>query len=250
MLFSKSRYHSSYFHNVTYQLAGNLYDSRSSLTDYFSLKTENELLRLENEQLRNLIKKSFIKSDADVITFRDSLYREKYKHISANVVNITTTNPKNLITINRGSDKNISEGMGVISSNGLVGHVVRVSKNFSIVKPVINTEFASLVKLKKNNESGTLSWRWGEQSAFVNRVPKHVNVTKGDTVITSPTENSFPESTVIGTVDEVILNSGEAFYNLKLKLATDFEKLKTVYVIEDVFKEEQLELESNIGANE
>lgn len=246
LLFSKNPYHNSYFSNVTQALTGNLYNSRASISDYFSLQRENNTLHKENEMLRDLLKSSHIKYNANVITYRDSLYRAKFQHIGADVVNITTQHPKNYITIDRGVNDGVKEGMGVISSFGMVGHIVKVSANFSIVKPVLHKDFALVVKLKNNNERGTLKWNWAKQKAIVNRIPKHVNVKEGDVVTTSSSESIFPPETAVGKVEKVILKSGEAFYSLELKLATDFSALKSVYVVKNVFKKEQNALELSI----
>ena len=54
--------------------------------------------------------------------------------------------------------------------------------------------------------------------------------------------NDFPEGVPVGYVVEAEPLSGSGFYKVKIRLATDFNKLDHVYVINNRFREEQEEL--------
>jgi len=70
-------------------------------------------------------------------------------------------------------------------------------------------------------------------------------IAEGDTIITSGLANDFPEGIPVGYVVSTETLSGSGFYKIKIRLATDFNKLDHVYVIDNKFKNEQEQLTSN-----
>ena len=67
-------------------------------------------------------------------------------------------------------------------------------------------------------------------------IPKHANVLKGDSVITSGYSSTFPKGIFVGRVESVGFESGSSFYDLKVKISTDFNNLSYVYVVIDKTK--------------
>ncbi|MBR6441280.1 MAG: rod shape-determining protein MreC, partial [Bacteroidales bacterium] len=63
-----------------------------------------------------------------------------------------------------------------------------------------------------------------------------------DTIVTSGMANDFPEGIMVGYVDGLSTARGSGFYNVKVRLATEFTKLDHVYIINNRFKSEQDEL--------
>jgi rod shape-determining protein MreC len=49
---------------------------------------------------------------------------------------------------------------------------------------------------------------------------------------------------MIGTVESFERKSGEYFFTVKIKLSTEFKKLSHVYIVTNMLKKEQQELES------
>ena len=74
-------------------------------------------------------------------------------------------------------------------------------------------------------------------------IPTHVQLAKGDTIVTSAYSLTFPEDIRIGTVESKEKKAGEYFYTVKVKLLTDFKKLTHVYIVNNMLKQEQQELE-------
>jgi rod shape-determining protein MreC len=97
--------------------------------------------------------------------------------------------------------------------------------------------------LKNTNYFGSLHWD-GKRSGYgaTQRIPHHVSLNEGDTIVTSGFSAIFPEGIMVGTIDDFEIEGGN-FYTVRVNLSTDFRKLNYVYVIEDLFREELLELE-------
>ena len=73
----------------------------------------------------------------------------------------------NFITINKGSNDKVSIDDGVISENGLIGIVNNVSRNFSTLISILNTDLNINAKLKNSNHFGSLNWS-GESYEHIN----------------------------------------------------------------------------------
>jgi rod shape-determining protein MreC len=133
--------------------------------------------------------------------------------------------------------------MAVVSPNGIVGIVNGVSSNFSYVMSLLHSETKISAKLKKNNATGSVSWEGGSyKSGMLADIPSHILIKTGDTVITSGFSLDFPEGIIIGNIASYTLNPGDNFYKIKINFSTDFNKLDNVYVVKNLFKEEQLKL--------
>ncbi len=69
-------------------------------------------------------------------------------------------------------------------------------------------------------------------------VPRHARYNTGDTVVTSGFSTTFPYGINVGTVMNRVRIADDNFYVLKIRLASDFETLSAVRVINDFYKAE------------
>jgi rod shape-determining protein MreC len=160
------------------------------------------------------------------------------------VVNNSTNRRNNFITLDKGSKQGVQINMAVITSTGVVGQVKDVSENFCTVMSMLHSRTTISSKLKKDGSYGPLTWDGKDYSnATLSDIPTHVRLTKGDTIVTSAYSLTFPENIMIGTVESYERESGKYFYTVKVKLSTDFKKLTYVYIVNNMFKEEQEALE-------
>ena len=183
----------------------------------------------------------------------DTLYFQQYKYLSAKVVNNSIHQRNNHIIINQGTEQGIKPGMGVISSKGLVGLVKDVSAHYSAVVSVLNGNTQISVKLKKNSYFGIMTWETDDNSntATLKKIPNHVDLQIGDTVLSKGASTIFPEGVLAGTVREFEAIPGSDFYDIKIKLTTNFANLSYVYIVKNLLKTEQQGLEEKIvGIND
>lgn len=75
-------------------------------------------------------------------------------------------------------------------------------------------------------------------------IPSHVILLKGDTIITSGNSHIFPEGINIGVVDEYLETPGEKFNTAIINFAVDYNNLFYGYVITNLNKEEQIQIDS------
>jgi len=81
--------------------------------------------------------------------------------------------------------------------------------------------------------------------SFLKDIPNHVIREVGDTIVTSGYSIIFPEGKVIGTISDfqIYRKKQSNFVDIRVKLATDFKNLGYIYIIGNIDKEAQLELE-------
>ena len=109
--------------------------------------------------------------------------------------------------------------------------------------PLINTNLRVSAKLKKNGYYGSLQWDGNDyRYSYLNDIPFHVEVTQGDSIVTSGFSSIFPEGELIGFVESVNKETAN-FLTIKVKLAVDFKKISDVYVVGNLNKSEKLQLE-------
>jgi rod shape-determining protein MreC len=204
----------------------------SEVRGYFSLRSQNEQLAAENVTLRNQL--SSMKSEEN---------GGRYAYMSAKAVQMTTHKLHNYITINRGSNEGVVRGQGVRNEDGVVGIVKTVGLNYSVVLPVINTNSNISCRFVKNDYAGTLKWD-GKDSRFaqLTDVAAHMVVNPGDTIVTSGLSPVFPEGIPVGIVENSVLKEGDSYYTIRVRLSTNFKRLKYVEIVQNKDQEELEEL--------
>ncbi len=194
--------------------------------DYFSLRSDNELLKSENAQLRTAL--GWVDTFAKQAP--DSLVCPLY--IPAKVIRFTQSGMRNYLTIDKGASDGIAEGMGVRNQEGAVGIVCTVNEHYSVVIPLIHVDVNVSCRFLKNDYLATLRWMGGNPDyASLQDVAAHIPVYVSDTLVTSGLTSSFPEGVPVGLVAEKSLQPGDSYYTIRVKLNTDFRKIKYVEVI-------------------
>ncbi|HNZ41985.1 MAG TPA: rod shape-determining protein MreC [Bacteroidales bacterium] len=236
-------YQQSVFINSANAITGGIFTMQSNLTDYLSLKIINKRLAEENARLRNNQRSAFLSTNNKTFVVDDTLYQQQYEYTEARVVANTTNKINNYITLNKGFNHGIRKEMGVITPLGVAGIVKDVSANFCTVTSVLHSKSKISAKIKKNNYIGTLVWEGGDyRLANLKDIPTHVKIASGDTIVTSGYSLIFPGGLMIGTVYFYDSNKDNDFYNIKIRLSTDFNKISYVYIVKSLMKPELEEL--------
>lgn len=226
------------------QMVGNIYDLNNGITEYFRLKSVNEDLAIENAALRSLLNESKYISSSRVYGITDSVSRQHYTYVLAKVINNSTDRRSNYLTIDRGILQGVEPEMAVISSNGIVGIVKDVSKNFASVISVLHKNSSISAKLADTEYIGSLVWDGrNPKLAQLMDIPNHVQLVEGMLIQTSGFSAMFPSGIKIGTVRSFETEQGDNFYSIEVDLLTDMSSVSLVYVVNNLMRLEQTELE-------
>jgi rod shape-determining protein MreC len=248
MVFQNNNYQKAFATNFSRNISGYISSNLYSLKQYLVLSEINKALIEENTKLRNSLISSYKQrvTNTGNIEF-DSAWARQYEYIPARVIMNSVNKQNNFIYIDKGSIHGMQTDMAVISSTGVVGIVTGVSDNFSTIIPLLNTDLRISSKLKNTHYFGSLHWDGrNPEFAILNEIPHHVSLNAGDTIVTSGFSAIFPEGIMVGTIDDFKIEGGN-FFSVRVNLSTDFRKLNYVYAIDNILKEELLELERIIS---
>ena len=246
-----SNYQSSRLMSAAGGVAGSWYKGINSIGGYIGLKGENDRLAAENARLRARLAESYISFSDSVFTVNDTTYHQRYTYTEAKVIKNSWSQQNNYIMVNKGHDHGIKPDMAVISPDGIVGVVISTSANFSTIMPVLHSDSRNSVKVLRTGISGHLVWDGLDyRYAQVLDVPTTHQFDDGDTIITSGLASDFPEGILVGFVESAETLKGSGFYKVRIKLATDFNKLDHVYIIGNRFRDEQQQLMAKLNDNQ
>lgn len=255
LIVKNNRYQNAAFLNSTNRYAARMMAASNAVFDYVNLREVNADLALENAKL-NDSNARLIQQGGNVAPkgyWLDSLVAQRYRFKVAKVINNSTRRTNNYLTLDKGTLDGIKPGMGVISPEGVVGKVKYCSDHFSNVVSLLHTEMQVSSQIKKNGTFGTARWV-GRNAKEINLlyIPRHVELQKGDTVVTTSYNTIFPEGVMVGILKDFSLKGDDAFYDINLELSTDFYRLSYVYIVENLLQTEQdsLERRTLTGLNE
>lgn len=246
LMIRNNHYQNATVLNSANAYSGYLLSVSKSVSDYFGLFQVNQALAQENAELRDqLIRQGEqLKRIASQSEELDSLVVSRYEFISAQVINNSTRRKRNYITLDKGLQDGVEPGMGVISSQGIVGKVKYCSQHFSTVISLLHSDMRISAQLKKNNELGTVLWNGVRPEVVqLHEIPNYLEIQEGDTILTSGYNATFPPRLMIGSIEK-ISRSELTFYDLDIRLSTSFNRLDHVYVVQNLLKVEQDSLET------
>ncbi|SHE54123.1 rod shape-determining protein MreC [Psychroflexus salarius] len=234
LTFYAHTYQNTNFVNSTNFISANIYSMQASVSEYFNLKSQNEVLHQENkflrEQLLNLEGLNQLDTTKPKITQDLNLNDSLYTIIPAEVVSNSYNNPDNYLLLNKGTNDGIENELAIFSSLGIIGITEYTSANFSRVISILNRNISINAKLKKSNHFGTLTWdAVSVEVAKLKDVPRSAPVAIGDTIITGGKSFIFPEELPIGTIQDFELIQG--YFEIEVRLFNDMTNLGKVYIL-------------------
>ena len=249
MLATNDGYHNIMVSNRLIAMESALEQKVTGATRYFRLKKINDSLVNENLALRNRLENVFRDDNLCFTPVNDTVHKQQYYYTSAVVINQSANRQKNYLTLDKGSRDGIEQGMAVVGPDGIAGSIIGVSPNFSVAMSVLNLDFRLSARFKKNGYYGSLVWDGTDKTRVsLNEIPHHVDISVGDTIETSGYSSIFPAGILIGLVESYDREGGD-FSRIEVTLATDFNSLTNVYIIGNLVKAEQLDLEQAFTSN-
>jgi rod shape-determining protein MreC len=274
IIVSLNKEHREISQGLFLEMSGSVGELQTSVVGYFNLSTENEKLLARTAILEADIDR--LRDSIDALTFgyprhagfmllpdsvrKDSILmakfltpgvqdsaeaREAFRFIPCRAVNNTVRLNYNYITLDKGRRHGVRTDMGVISPDGIAGHVIGVSENFALALSVLNRKFRLSAEILHNNNVGTLNWDGGSADlATLDFIPQTSRIKKGDTVVTTGYGKVFPSNYLIGTVEDYNTDEQDGFYHIDVKLATNFNALHHLFLVDFQLHEEMATLDT------
>jgi len=201
---------------------------------YFYLRgvrAENRSLKLQIERMS--LEQVRMSQDADQARRLQALLAFKEQFISqtmaAQVIGSSGSELSRSVYIDKGESSGIKPDMAVITSDGIVGKVLRVYGSTSLVL-LINDQTSGVgALLDKTRLQGILR---GTPSGEVvlEKVMSDETVPVGEMVLTSGGDGIFPKGLLVGRVTKAAPGS-DLFLNIRVRPAADLAKLEEVLVV-------------------
>lgn len=171
-------------------------------------------LNEQNAQLKNLLK------------LESSL---EYEFEAAEIISKNLSGVNGIFTLNKGELNGIESGMPVIDENGLIGIIDMVDEDVSVVKALSNSNLRIASKISKSGYQGILKWSGSELQ--INNIPSNINISYGDSVVTSDFSTLFPPEIPLGFISDVRKNISGILSNVSVEPYTNLRKTKYVFIL-------------------
>ena len=242
LLFQYNHYQGSVWFTQANIVAAQVHEWEAEVLSYLRMPAENAalvrrniILQQQNDVLRHELKtlsNSPLKGEE-----QDALPDVSF--IPAQVISNSVRKRDNMLVINVGSEDGVAPEMGVVSGTGVVGIISAVTPHFSLVMSILNSHSSISCRLRGSEYFGYLKWKGGRPlRAYMDDVPRHAHIKKGDIVETSGFSNVFPAGIFLGKVAEIKNSSDGLAYELEILLSTDLANIRHVNVIDNHDKAE------------
>lgn len=230
MMINNLPYHKRKLVSFGNSISGSIFKTQTNLTNYFSLKDENQMMMEHNAMLMNTLHQHT--NDSSFVIDSSLL---DYRFIPANVINNSIYNVNNFLVIDKGRKDGIKKDMGVICENGIVGKIANTTENYSSVISLLHPYSVVSARFTDNQHIANVSWGTKDyRFGTVKDIPLHLSLQKGDTLVTSGFSNIYPADIMVGTIEEMLESNSKDFNTAKIRFSTNFSTLRHVYVIENV----------------
>lgn len=160
----------------------------------------------------------------------------EYNPVNATILSRNKSYWFNTITIDKGSKSGIKENMAVVTRNGLIGKISKVSKNSSEVKLITSDDLNFKVSIAiKTNETDNYAILNGYDNKTklikATGIDKTTNINVGDSVLTSGLGEFFPAGIYIGTVEKIEKDKYNLSKTVYIKLSQNFNDIHYVTVL-------------------
>jgi rod shape-determining protein MreC len=175
-------------------------------------------LEVENRDLRNLLGLKQRAGTGELLPVR-VIARDPSPFVQA-------------ITLDRGTDDGVQEGMTIISWRGVVGRVSRVSPTSSKVLLITDTSssISGRIQSSESRVTGIIRGR-PEGGLLMQRIPQEETLQTGETVVTSDFGGLMPEGLVIGQIVQIRRKDVDVLQEAVIEPSADMKRLERLYVL-------------------
>lgn len=190
-----------------------------------TLRTQNEELRTRVMELEEgNLEAARLRSLLDI---HDALELES---VGARVIGGVTDSWSRTLTIDRGSRDGIALAMPVLAGSGLLGQVVEVGPDASVVRLITDQRSGVAVFIQSNRAEGVVRGTIGDR-LLLDYISDETTVTPGDVIITSGMGGVYPKGLVVGEVESVGEIGSSIFREIQVRPAQTPVGVEEVLVI-------------------
>jgi len=247
--------------SVVTSLQKAVYSVCDGVAGVFTAVAELKSLKAENQELKEKLKNyEFLQRNNTEIRKENERLREqlqfaahiKQKNFPAQIIGRNPDNIYSGITINKGSRSGIKKGMSVIAvqngTTGLVGKIITVGLETSLVMPVYDSKCVVSSRIQNTRDIGLVNGSGNANSPLqMKYIKKRVlsELNFGDIVVTSGETDNYVADIPVGTITNIMVVEYDSSLNIEITPVVDFARLETVIVTD--LKETNPLLEGAVG---
>lgn len=220
----------------TINFFGDSWSKYSALLDAanenLKLKSEIDLLRIKFKDYEE--RNTELVRLREVMGFAASL---EDNFVIAEVITGTKSSPFKTIRISKGTNHGLSAGMPVITSNGVVGRVIRSGLFSSDVHLLVDYDSNVDILIQRSRVRGVLNGFANEECRLA--LQRSAEVRIGDTIVTSGIVGSFPKGLPVGKIVKISFETDNVTQVITVQPWVDYRSLDEVIVL--LRKDPQLE---------
>lgn len=209
-------------------------DTTSRYLNLMNIKDENAKLRAEVLELKEeILKRQEVQLENERLRKQLEFQSQSPSpQISAQVtgIDLLFNSDYHSITINKGSNHGLKPKLGVVTREGVVGYILRVFPDYSIV--LLNTDRNAVVDVMvQRSRARGLSEGSGANACEIKYLQRTDDVQVGDLVITSGNDEMFPKGIPAGIVSRVLKKSFGVSQSVEMSPLVDISRVEEVFVI-------------------
>ena len=217
---------------------GLLGDGVKGVFDHFSsvdeLLKENESLKEQIEAYREGAERAELLEGENSWLREQMSLSEKYtdvKFVDAKITGRSSNSYSDSITLSRGSESGVKEGMAVITASGVVGYIKEVGIGAS--RAVLLTDPTAAVGIyTKDGLFGTVTGSVGARTSGLCTLERMtVEGLEGQTLYTTGYGGIFPPDVPVGTVESGSVDLYSQTYTYTVRPSVDFSTLRGVMIV-------------------
>lgn len=134
------------------------------------------------------------------------------------------------LRIDKGSLEGVQVGLAVVSPQGVVGRILRVSPYFSDVVSIVDPTSNIDVVVQRSRSRGILSGQAKKLNCKLKYIDRNEDIQVDDVLVSSGFLGVFPKGLLVGTVLSVAPNPSGVMQNIIVKSAVDIYRLEEVQI--------------------
>ncbi len=202
------------------------------LREIGTLRTENARLAAEVARLReeNARLRPAAQENSRLRALLAFKEQRPLRMVAARVIGRDPSHWFSTILVDRGASQGVARNDPVVTSDGVVGHVIETAGSWARVLLILDPRSAVGVLVDRSREAGVAEGQ-GQAVLRVKYLARDADVQPADQVMTSGLGEIYPRGLAVGTVIGVSRTRGDLFQEATVRPAADLRHLEDLLIV-------------------